>query len=137
MKQILMTMLLGVAFAGLPLVQGAHAQGTLPQDTAEGKAAQEADAAFDKAIVEFGQLAGASYACLAEDQDLKVHETRVFSAYTRLVQMFGTERAFKFSAAYGYGTAEANDEKKCAEIVDQFTDKWAVIAQKYDLVTGE
>ena len=83
------------------------------------------------------QLAGAAYACLAEEKDLKTHETRVFSAFTRLVQLFGTERAFKFAAAYGYGTSEENEEKKCAEVVDRFNDKYAVIAQKYDLVDGE
>ncbi len=130
------------------LLLGCCATGTFAQDpspapeipaneTQEDKAARTQDVDFDESIMEFGKLAGAAYACLVIDADLKRHEARVFDAYSKLIQLFGTERAFKFSASYGYGTAEQNDEKQCAEVVDQFKDKYAGIARKYDLIDGE
>jgi len=138
----------GIRSIGASLVSGCFAPGTFAQESspapeilateaAKDKVAKSADAGFDRSIMEFGELAGAAYACLADDADLKRHEARVFDAYSKLIQLFGTERAFKFSASYGYGTAEQNDEKQCAAIVDRFTDKYGAIAQKYNLIDGE
>ncbi len=134
---------LWIALAVFCVATGAFAQEPSPEaeilatETAEDKTAKIAEAAFEKSIMEFGELAGAAYACLADDADLQRHEVRVFDAYSKLIQLFGSERAFKFSASYGYGTAEPNDEEQCTEIVDQFEDKYGAIAQKYNLVDGD
>ena len=69
--------------------------------------------------------------------DRKRHEVRVFDAYSKLIQLFGSERAFKFSASYGYGTAEQNDEEQCTRLSTSLTDKYGAIAERYDLVDGD
>jgi hypothetical protein len=38
-------------------------------------------------------------------------------AYTRIGQLFGTDRAFYFAAAFGNGTDETFDKARCPELL--------------------
>jgi hypothetical protein len=105
---------------------------------AEDDAALQKEEAFDEAIIDYGMLAGAVRSCIKEDEaKLTTHETRAFDIYSRITRAFGTDRSFKFAAAYGYGAAEGNEEAECAELIDQFEDKYGVVAAEYGLVDKE
>jgi hypothetical protein len=44
----------------------------------------------------------------------------VLKAYSGLVRLFGTDRAFFYAAAFGAGTSMAIDKAKCAAYIEDF-----------------
>lgn len=78
-------------------------------------------------------MAGEAFTCL-KDEALDKHEVRVRSVYDKMIELFGTERAYKFAVAYGYGAAQELESDKCEETVDAFEDKYGAVAEKHELV---
>jgi len=81
----------------------------------------EEEASFDEALNQFGYTGGAAWQCsAAEDQEMVVRQaTEVFH---RLTQLFGTERAFAFAAAFGAGTVDKLEDGSCEGLVTAFAD---------------
>lgn len=75
--------------------------------------AQEGDEeAFDLALKEFGYAGGAAWQCAADDGKPALLDQSL-QVYTRLTQLFGTDRAFFFSAAFGAGTVDDIAAEDC------------------------
>lgn len=74
---------------------------------------------FEEAIRNFGFVSGAAYQCLPE-ADRDAHDREVLRAYSGLVQLFGSDRAFFYAAAFGAGTSMSIDKAKCANYVEDF-----------------
>ena len=77
------------------------------------------DLNFEESIRSFGFISGAAYQCLPE-ADRSAHDREVLKAYSGLVQLFGTDRAFFYSAAFGAGTSTEIDKAKCPTYIDDF-----------------
>lgn len=77
------------------------------------------DQQFEDAIRNFGFLSGAAYQCLSPGERL-AHDREVLTAYSGLVRLFGSDRAFFYAAAFGAGTSTSLDRSKCSAYVDDF-----------------
>lgn len=84
---------------------------------APGQAGQPDDEEeLDTKFRQFGRAAGAAYQCAPEsDRERVVNDVR--HAYSRVGQLFGTDRAFYFAAAFGAGTRQDIDKARCAELI--------------------
>lgn len=83
--------------------------------------AEQEDLRFEEAIRNFGFVSGAAYQCLPE-ADRTVHDREVLKAYSGLVRLFGSDRAFFYAAAFGAGTSMSIDKSKCAAHIEDFKD---------------
>lgn len=101
-------LLMGILMIGL-LPALATAQ-QLPSDAEEEK--------MDSALRKFGYVSGQAFACQTKDQQVKLEKTAL-NAATNILRLFGSDRAFFFSAAFGAGAAETVDQTKCPAITKQ------------------
>lgn len=81
--------------------------------------AEQEDLRFEEAIRDFGFVSGAAYQCLPE-ADRTAHDRQVLTAYSGLVRLFGSDRAFFYAAAFGAGTSMSLDKTKCANYIEDF-----------------
>lgn len=109
---------LAVSFAAL-LPLAACAQTGKPAASAAPSLAEQEEERFEDAIRHFGWLSGAVYQCLPE-ADRAAHDREVLKAYSGIVQLFGSDRAFFYAAAFGAGTSMSIDKARCASYVDDF-----------------
>lgn len=59
---------------------------------------------------------GAAYQCTADaDKEKLVADVR--QAYTRISQLFGTDRAFYFAVHFGHASQTPFDKAKCPELL--------------------
>lgn len=87
--------------------------------------AQEADedteATFDEALNQFGYAAGATHQCSDADEKAQtLHRSQ--QVFNRLSQLFGTDRAFYFAAAFGAGSVDKLEEGSCESYKRAFWD---------------
>lgn len=81
--------------------------------------AEQEELRFEEAIRNFGFVSGAAYQCLAE-ADRTAHDREVLTAFSGLVRLFGSDRAFFYAAAFGAGTSMSIDKAKCAIYLEDF-----------------
>ena len=79
------------------------------------------DAAFDESLKGFGYTGGAAWQC-AEGEAKAQFVVDASDIFNRLTQLFGTDRAFYFAAAFGAGSVDEIDMAKCGEYIDSFVD---------------
>jgi hypothetical protein len=108
--------LLVLAIAALlPLV--ANSQAPKPEQVPS--IAEQEDLRFEESIRNFGFVSGAAYQCLPEAQRT-AHDRDVLTAFSGLVRLFGSDRAFFYAAAFGAGTSMSVDKTKCASYIEDF-----------------
>jgi hypothetical protein len=102
----------GPAFAQAPAApaQAPAAAAAAPVDEEE---------AFDDTLREFGYWSGAAHGCVPAEKQVEV-EQKVLHTFTRIGQLFGTDRAFFYAAAFGRGTSVKVDAAKCPEFLEKF-----------------
>jgi hypothetical protein len=112
--------LLAVSIAAL-LPIAATAQTTKPDSapSQSGSLIEQEELRFEEAIRNFGFVSGAAYQCLPES-DRTAHDREVLKAYSGLVRLFGSDRAFFYAAAFGAGTSMSIDRTKCAAHIEDF-----------------
>ena len=81
--------------------------------------ADDEDLKFEESIRSFGFVSGAAWQCLPE-ADRAAHDREVLRAYSGLVQLFGSDRAFFYAAALGAGTGMSIDKAKCGDYIADF-----------------
>ncbi len=81
--------------------------------------AEDEDLKFEESIRSFGFVSGAAWQCLPE-AERTAHDREVLRAYTGLVQLFGSDRAFFYAAAFGAGTGLGIDKTKCGSYIADF-----------------
>jgi hypothetical protein len=81
--------------------------------------AEQEDLRFEESIRNFGFVSGAAYQCLPE-ADRAAHDREVLTAFSGLVRLFGSDRAFFYAAAFGAGTSMSIDKAKCASYIEDF-----------------
>lgn len=78
-----------------------------------------AEEAFDEALKNFGYTAGLAWQC--SDSDGRPGRLdRTMEIYQRLTQLFGTDRAFYFAAAFGAGSVDTFDLEQCERHIADF-----------------
>jgi hypothetical protein len=81
--------------------------------------AEEEEIKFEESIRNFGFLSGQAYQCLPEGERA-AHDREVLKAFSGLVRLFGSDRAFFYAAAFGAGTGASVDKTKCANHIADF-----------------
>ena len=81
----------------------------------------DADAPFDDALRDFGYSGGAAWQC-AEGADKGALVEDAMHVYNRLMQLFGSDRAFFFSAAFGAGAVDDIDRGDCERYATEFAE---------------
>lgn len=81
--------------------------------------ADDEDLKFEESIRSFGFVSGAAWQCLPEAQRT-AHDREVLTAYSGLVRLFGSDRAFFYAAAFGAGTGTSIDKTRCAAYIEDF-----------------
>ena len=81
--------------------------------------AEEEELRFEESIRNFGFLSGQAYQCLPE-AERTAHDREVMKAFSGLVRLFGSDRAFFYAAAFGAGTGAGIDKAKCGKYIEDF-----------------
>jgi hypothetical protein len=81
--------------------------------------AVDADEALDNGLKDFGYLAGLSRGCVSSQQ-IDELEREVLNLHGTIGRLLGTDRAFLFAAAFGYGSTVLTPTEECEAILDRF-----------------
>jgi hypothetical protein len=105
------------------MLQAAYADET-PAPVAQAAAAVDEEEQIDEGLKRFGYLAGLARGCVVETQraDLEREALDLHAAISRLL---GTDRAFLFSSAFGYGTTVQVETQDCADVLKQYDERVA------------
>ncbi|MEE4317465.1 MAG: hypothetical protein V2I74_10840 [Erythrobacter sp.] len=80
---------------------------------------EDSEERLDEALKKFGYLAGLAQTCVADEQKAAL-EREVLELNGSLARLLGVDRAFLFSAAYGYGSSVEVETKDCAEVLETY-----------------
>lgn len=92
-----------------------------PAAYADDAAEDAQDEAFTQAVKDFGYAGGAAWQCSEEASRGKI-ENQALTSFNGLTQLFGSDEAFFFSAAFGAGTSAPIDKKDCDSFLKHFSD---------------
>jgi len=93
--------------------------GPAPAAPSATAAADDDEEVFDEKLREFGYWSGAAHGCVPEAKQAEV-ERKVLETFNRISQLFGTDRAFFYAAAFGRGTTTKVEAAKCPEFLEKF-----------------
>jgi hypothetical protein len=71
---------------------------------------------LDEGLKRFGYLAGLARGCVVETQRVDL-EREALDLHAGIARLLGTDRAFLFASAFGYGTTVETEIKDCAEVL--------------------
>lgn len=104
--------------AGLLAVSPAASQSSETQE----QISQEEQ--VDNGLKNYGYIAGLSRGCVAAEQQT-AFERDVLEIHASITRLLGVDRAFLFSAAFGYGTSVEVEQANCAEVLKQYEQRSA------------
>ena len=74
---------------------------------------------LDDALKRFGYLAGVARGCVVDQQQAAL-EREVLDLNGSITRLFGVDRAFLFSSAFGYGTSLEVSADECVEVIKNY-----------------
>jgi hypothetical protein len=82
----------------------------------------DAEEQIDNGLKDFGYLAGLTRGCIASEQagDL---EREVVDLHGTIGRLLGTDRAFLFAAAFGYGSSMLTPAEECKPVVSRYEEQ--------------
>lgn len=110
-------MALAVASLALTAIQA-------PLLAQEGSGAISQEERIDNGLKSFGYSAGLARGCVAEAQR-EAFEKDVLDIHASITRLLGTDRAFLFSAAFGYGSSVETEVENCADILKEYETRTA------------
>lgn len=113
-----------LAMSGLAIMAIAGPAGAAVQDAPSDSSAATVDAVgaeekLDEALKRFGYLAGIARGCVVNAQQSAL-EREVLDLNASITRLFGVDRAFLFSSAFGYGTSIEVTTDECAEVMKNY-----------------
>lgn len=102
----------------LPLLQATHAAEPSKPEATEASAI-DAEEQLDEGLKRFGYLAGLARGCVIDAQRVDL-EREALDIHAGIARLLGTDRAFLFSSAFGYGTNVEIETKDCAEVLKAY-----------------
>ena len=118
-----MNRLLLAATLAFSTLQAAHAAEPAATSPAPVSAVDEEEQ-LDEGLKRFGYLAGLARGCVVETQRADL-EREALELHAGISRLLGTDRAFLFSAAFGYGTTVQVETKDCAEVLKTYEERVA------------
>ena len=112
----------GVIAAGLTIGLFAVSPALSQSSDTEAQVSQEEQ--VDNGLKNFGYIAGLSRGCVAENQQ-SAFERDVLEMHAAINRLLGSDRAFLFSSAFGYGTSVTVEVENCAEVLKQYENRSA------------
>ena len=79
----------------------------------------DAEEQIDNGLKDFGYQAGLSRGCVANEQTGDL-EREVLDLHGDLGRLLGTDRAFLFAAAFGYGSSVLTPVEECKAVLEGF-----------------
>lgn len=107
----------------LAMLQGARASEPAASSPPPAPAVDDEEQ-VDEGLKRFGYLAGLARGCVAEGQRTDL-EREALELHAAIARLLGTDRAFLFSAAFGYGTTEQVETGECAEVLETYDERVA------------
>ena len=95
-----------------------------PLAAQEGGDAISQEERIDNGLKSYGYTAGLARGCVAEDQR-QAFEKDVLDIHASITRLLGTDRAFLFSAAFGYGSSVETEVESCADILAEYETRTA------------
>ncbi|MEM6495032.1 MAG: hypothetical protein AAF650_11710 [Pseudomonadota bacterium] len=93
----------------------------IAQDVAEAISQEER---IDNGLKSYGYAAGLARGCVAEQQR-QAFEKDVLDIHASIARLLGTDRAFLFSAAFGYGSSVEIEVANCPDIIAEYETRTA------------
>lgn len=93
--------------------------GATPQGAAAPQAPADAEAQIDDGLKRFGYLAGLARGCVVATQQT-AFDREALDLHASIARLLGTDRAFLFATAFGYGTSVETDSKDCADVLKAY-----------------
>lgn len=84
----------------------------------------ESEEQLDDGLKRFGYLAGLARGCVVEKQQVEL-EREALDLSAAIAKLLGTDRAFLFSASFGYGTAIEIETHDCVEVLKRYDERIA------------
>lgn len=81
--------------------------------------AQDPEDAVDEGLKKFGYLAGLARGCVSNEQKAGF-EREVVDLHAGIGRLLGTDRAFLFAAAFGYGTSVDVETPECQDVLTRY-----------------
>jgi len=91
-----------------------------PLSTLADTPAVEAEEQIDSGLKEFGYLAGLSRGCVGREQEGDL-EREALDLHGTIGRLLGTDRAFLFAAAFGYGSSLQIPIEECTDVLNRYT----------------
>lgn len=101
------------------LALGLHAAESPVTDAAPPESAEDVEEQLDQSLKRFGYLAGLARGCVTAEQRPAL-ESEAVDLAAGIARLLGTDRAFMFSAAFGYGTSLELEVGECAEVLGNY-----------------
>jgi hypothetical protein len=96
----------------------AHAA-DVPAEKSPAAAVVDEEEQVDDGLKRFGYLAGLARGCVIDAQRVDL-EREALDLHAGIARLLGTDRAFLFSSAFGYGTTVEVETKDCAEVLKTY-----------------
>jgi hypothetical protein len=113
---LVLTILAVMRTAGVAQTSNSKTTERLNFPQQESAAQTDEEEKLDESFRKFGNAAGAAYQCTAQaDREKLVGDVR--QAYTRIGQLFGTDRGFYFAVHFGNASQAPFDKTKCPELL--------------------
>ena len=74
---------------------------------------------LDEGLKSFGYLTGLALGCVVAEQRVAL-ETEAIDLHAAIARLLGTDRAFLYSSAFGYGTTVKVETRDCKEVIDRY-----------------
>lgn len=103
--------------AALFAVSAAAAPAAAPTAPPAGSPGEEEQ--LDDGLRRFGYLAGLARGCVADAQ-LTALDREVLDLHAGISRLLGTDRAFLFASAFGYGTSVKVELANCADVLKTY-----------------
>ena len=101
-----------------PHAQAADAPAT-PAEKNVATAMADEEEQVDEGLKRFGYLPGLARGCVVEAQRVDL-EREALDLHAGIGRLLGTDRAFLFASAFGYGTTVVVETKDCAEVLKSY-----------------
>ena len=107
----------------VPAVNAAEPSAAAPFPAAPAAEVDEEEL-LDDSLKRFGYVAGLSRGCVVETQRAEL-EREALDLHAAIGRLLGTDRAFLFSASFGYGTSVQVETKDCPEVLRTYDERVA------------
>lgn len=111
------------AALAISMLQAAHAAET-PAPSAPAATAVDEEEELDEGLKRFGYLAGLARGCVVETQRVDL-EREALDLHAGIGRLLGTDRAFLFATALGYGMSVQVETKDCEEVLNTYDERVA------------